>query len=95
MIWFLRLENCRTYNRRRWLNKSCGSSRLSLGIPVIVGVQNATKLIENGQELTIDAEQWCHLSWTCEYYLKNCLTYPKPSKGEAITLWKVIDEMAH
>ncbi|WP_313891593.1 pyruvate kinase [Psychrobacillus sp.] len=29
---------------------------LSLGIPVIVGVSNATKLIKNGQELTIDAE---------------------------------------
>ncbi|MEK4486721.1 pyruvate kinase [Psychrobacillus sp. FSL H8-0484] len=28
---------------------------LSLGIPVIVGVENATKLIENGQELTIDS----------------------------------------
>lgn len=29
---------------------------LSLGIPVIVGVNNATTLISNGQELTIDAE---------------------------------------
>lgn len=29
---------------------------LNLGIPVIVGVNNATKLISNGQELTIDAE---------------------------------------
>lgn len=29
---------------------------LSLGIPVIVGVENATHLIKNGQELTIDAE---------------------------------------
>ncbi|MEI4769291.1 pyruvate kinase [Psychrobacillus sp. FJAT-51614] len=29
---------------------------LSLGIPVIVGVNNATKLIKNGQELTMDAE---------------------------------------
>ncbi len=29
---------------------------LSLGIPVIVGVDNATKLIKDGQELTIDAE---------------------------------------
>ncbi|MFF2755179.1 pyruvate kinase [Psychrobacillus sp. NPDC058041] len=29
---------------------------LSLGIPVIVGVNNATTLIKNGQELTIDAE---------------------------------------
>lgn len=29
---------------------------LSLGIPVIVGVNNATKLISDGQELTIDAE---------------------------------------
>ncbi|WP_391202527.1 pyruvate kinase [Psychrobacillus sp. L4] len=29
---------------------------LSLGIPVIVGVNNATSLISNGQELTIDAE---------------------------------------
>ncbi|WP_391116380.1 pyruvate kinase [Psychrobacillus sp. L3] len=29
---------------------------LSLGIPVIVGVNNATSLIRNGQELTIDAE---------------------------------------
>ncbi|GGA36895.1 pyruvate kinase [Psychrobacillus lasiicapitis] len=28
---------------------------LSLGIPVIVGVENATKLITDGQELTIDA----------------------------------------
>lgn len=28
---------------------------LSLGIPVIVGVENATKLIKDGQELTIDA----------------------------------------
>jgi len=29
---------------------------LSLGIPVIVGVKNATKLIKNGQEITMDAE---------------------------------------
>lgn len=29
---------------------------LSLGIPVIVGVKDATKLIENGQEITMDAE---------------------------------------
>ncbi|QBP40671.1 pyruvate kinase [Paenisporosarcina antarctica] len=29
---------------------------LSLGIPVIVGVKNATKLIENGQDVTMDAE---------------------------------------
>lgn len=29
---------------------------LSLGIPVIVGVNNATKVIRDGQELTIDAE---------------------------------------
>ncbi|WP_342525110.1 pyruvate kinase [Chryseomicrobium sp. FSL W7-1435] len=29
---------------------------LTLGKPVIVGVENATSLIENGQELTIDAE---------------------------------------
>ncbi|MFX3673222.1 MAG: pyruvate kinase [Paenisporosarcina sp.] len=29
---------------------------LSLGIPVIVGVKNATKLIKNGQDITMDAE---------------------------------------
>jgi pyruvate kinase len=29
---------------------------LSLGIPVIVGVKNATILIENGQDVTMDAE---------------------------------------
>lgn len=29
---------------------------LSLGIPVIVGVKDATKLIENGQDITMDAE---------------------------------------
>jgi len=29
---------------------------LSLGIPVIVGVKNATKLIENGKDVTMDAE---------------------------------------
>jgi pyruvate kinase len=29
---------------------------LSLGIPVIVGVKNATILIKNGQDVTMDAE---------------------------------------
>ena len=29
---------------------------LSLGIPVIVGVENATNIISDGQELTLDAE---------------------------------------
>ena len=29
---------------------------LSLGIPVIVGVQNATSLIKNDYDVTIDAE---------------------------------------
>ena len=51
------IEKCEgTYNGRRRLNKSCCSCRIKLGIPVIVGVNNATNLIKNGQELTIDAE---------------------------------------
>ena len=29
---------------------------LSLGIPVIVGVKNATIIIKNGQDVTMDAE---------------------------------------
>ncbi|WP_371932692.1 PEP-utilizing enzyme [Bacillus carboniphilus] len=30
---------------------------LNLGIPVIVGVENATELIKEGQEITVDADQ--------------------------------------
>ncbi|KQL32627.1 MULTISPECIES: pyruvate kinase [Bacillaceae] len=51
------IENCKgLITEEGGLTSHAAVVGLSLGIPVIVGVNNATKLIKNGQELTIDAE---------------------------------------
>ncbi|NME06605.1 pyruvate kinase [Psychrobacillus sp. BL-248-WT-3] len=51
------IENCKgLITEEGGLTSHAAVVGLSFGIPVIVGVQDATKLIENGQELTLDAE---------------------------------------
>ena len=51
------IENCKgLITEEGGLTSHAAVVGLSLGIPVIVGVQNATNLIKDGQELTIDAE---------------------------------------
>ena len=46
----------------RWLLQEGGLTShaavvgLSLGIPVIVGVEDATQLLKDGQEITVDAQ---------------------------------------
>ena len=51
------IENCRgLITEEGGLTSHAAVVGLSLGIPVIVGVDNATKVIRDGQELTIDAE---------------------------------------
>ena len=51
------IENCKgLITEEGGLTSHAAVVGLSLGIPVIVGVHNATNLIKDGQELTIDAE---------------------------------------
>ena len=51
------IENCKgLITEEGGLTSHAAVVGLSLGIPVIVGVNNATNLIKDGQELTIDAE---------------------------------------
>lgn len=51
------IENCRgLITEEGGLTSHAAVVGLSFGIPVVVGVADATKLIENGQELTLDAE---------------------------------------
>lgn len=51
------IENCKgLITEEGGLTSHAAVVGLSFGIPVIVGVHDATKLIENGQELTLDAE---------------------------------------
>ena len=70
MIWFLRIEKCKGFiTEEGGLTSHAAVVGLSLGIPVIVGVNNATNLIKNGQELTIDAESGVIYHGTCKYNL--------------------------
>ncbi len=52
---------------------------LSLGIPVIVGVENATKLIKHGNEITMDAESGVIYNGHASVLIKNIRLLPKCS----------------